>query len=57
MPAEILDFRPGDKLSVSINRQLKMILTWNGKEYEFHQQGLEFLSPGPQPIAKWDGKR
>lgn len=55
--AEVLEFRPKERLSVSLDRQLKMILVWNGQNYEHHKQGLEFLSDGPELISKWNGKR
>jgi len=50
MKVEILDFRPQNKLVVSIERSVKVTLTYD----EFHKvyigsmAGMEFTSSGPQ---------
>ena len=48
--AEILDYKKGDTLSVSIDRTIKLILKWNGKVYVGNSAGMEFTSFGPQEL-------
>lgn len=46
--AELLDFVENKKLSVSINRSIRLDLRYNGQLYQGESRGLTFLSPGPQ---------
>lgn len=46
--AELLDFVENRKLSVSINRSIRLDLRYNGRVYHGESRGLTFLSPGPQ---------
>jgi hypothetical protein len=46
--AEILDFKEHQMMSVSINRSLKLTLSWNGKIYEGRMSGMTFVSSGPK---------
>jgi hypothetical protein len=50
--AEVLSFTPNKKLSVSINRSIKMEMLYNDKNkiYTAKQTGLEFYSKGPKEI-------
>lgn len=46
--ADILDFKQGKTLSVSVNKSVKMIMPFNGKVYEGKISGLTFTSNGPK---------
>ena len=50
--AEILNFVPENFLSVSVNRAIKLNLTYNPthKEYVGSNAGLEFISQGPVEV-------
>ena len=50
--AEILNFVPENFLSVSVNRAIKLNLTYNPtyKEYVGSAAGMEFISKGPVEI-------
>ena len=45
--AEVLDFQEKKFLSVSIDRNFKLELRWNGHEYEGKNAALTFLTDGP----------
>ena len=45
--ADILDFKEGKTLAVSLNKSLKMVMPWNGRIYEGRMSGLTFTSKGP----------
>jgi plasmid maintenance system killer protein len=57
--AEILDFKPENILSVSINRQIKLILRYNQikKQYFGKTGAMEFVSDGPTKTAIAQGRR
>jgi len=44
---EVLDFEYRKKLTVVINKSVKIGMIWNGKMYEGRSAGLDFLSDGP----------
>lgn len=50
--AEILSFNEDQKLTVSLNRSIKMEMYYNprNKLYVANQTGLEFVSSGPKKI-------
>jgi len=50
MTVDILDFRPEKKLVVSVQRSIKVTLTYNEyhKVYIGSMAGMEFTSNGPQ---------
>lgn len=54
--AEILEFKEGKFLSVSLERQLKINLSWNGRVYEGRLSGRSFVSNGPKVIETKDGR-
>lgn len=54
---EVLDFKFQQRLTVVLNKSVKLSLDWNGKEYVTERQGLEFVTPGPKVTKIWDGKR
>lgn len=46
--AEILDFTNQEKMTVVINKAVKLPMKWNGKCYEGRYAGLDFESAGPK---------
>jgi hypothetical protein len=54
---EVLDFKFQQRLTVVLNKTVKLSLDWNGKEYVTERQGLEFVTAGPKVTKIWDGKR
>ena len=57
--AEVLTFMEGQRLVVSLNRQIKMEMVYNprNKLYIANQTGLEFVSSGPKMIDRTPVKR
>ena len=47
MVAEVLTFNKNKSLTVSIDRSLKLTLSWNGKIYEGNMGPISFVSNGP----------
>jgi hypothetical protein len=52
MIAEVISFTPNQRLVVSLERSIKMEMTYNSKSnlYMARQSGLEFASSGPETI-------
>jgi hypothetical protein len=52
MIAEVISFIPNQKLIVSLERSIKMEMSYNNKNnlYMAKQSGLEFASSGPETI-------
>jgi len=52
MIAEVISFTPNQRLVVSLERSIKMEMTYNNKNnlYMAKQSGLEFASSGPETI-------
>jgi hypothetical protein len=52
MIAEVITFSPNQRLVVSLERSIKMEMTYNSKRnlYMAKQSGLEFASSGPEII-------
>lgn len=48
MVAEVLSFHEKKMLTVSIDRSVKLSLSWNGKIYEGNMGPLSFVSNGPE---------
>jgi hypothetical protein len=50
MIAEVISFTPNQRLVVSLERSIKMEMTYNSKSnlYMAKQSGLEFASSGPE---------
>jgi|TARA_B110000503_G_scaffold130324_1_gene203583 hypothetical protein len=57
--AEILDFKPGFVLTVSINRSIKVILKYDSliKTYVGNMAGMEMISSGPTEQVKFTGRK
>lgn len=45
--AEVHEFREKDRLTVVLNKSVKLPMKWNGKVYEGRMAGLDFTSDGP----------
>ena len=57
--AEVITFMEGQRLVVSLNRQVKMEMIYNprNKLYIENQTGLEFVSSGPKTVNRTPIKR
>ena len=57
--AEVLSFNEGQRLTVSLNRAIKLEMFYNprNKLYIANQTGLEFVSTGPKKIEVAEIKR
>ncbi len=47
MVGDILSFRDGDHVAVSIEKRIKLDMKWNGHVYEGRAAGLSFTTEGP----------
>ena len=47
MVGEILSFRNHDHIAVSVDRQIKLDMKWNGQVYEAKMAKLSFTTDGP----------
>jgi hypothetical protein len=45
--AEVHEFKKEQKLTVVLNKSVKLPMIWNGKMYEGKMAGLDFVSEGP----------
>ena len=57
MDADILTFRANEYMSVSMNRSVKLNMTWNGRCFEGRTAGMDFESAGPEIINMSRGPR
>lgn len=48
MVADILNFKEHQYLAVSLEKQLKLEMRWNGKIYEGRLGRMSFVSEGPK---------
>lgn len=46
--ADILQFNETRNLTVSINKSIKLLMSWNGRTYEGRMSGMSFVSDGPK---------
>lgn len=58
LEAEVLEFKPGVFLSVSVQRQIKLKLMYNAKNkvYVGSMAGYEFTTPGPKEKTIYQGR-
>lgn len=54
--AEVFEFKDHDKLTVVVNKNIKVFLKWNGKLYEGKMAGLDFVSSGPDTTTSTTGR-
>jgi hypothetical protein len=45
--AAVHEFKDRDRLTVVLNKSIKLPMIWNGKAYEGKMAGLDFVSDGP----------
>ena len=45
--AEIMAFHEGRNLTVVMNKSVKLLMNWNGRQYEGRMAGMDFVSNGP----------
>lgn len=45
--ADVLSFNEKKNLTVSIDKSVKVLLSWNGRIYEGRMGGMSFVSDGP----------
>jgi hypothetical protein len=55
--ADVLEFKDQKRLVVALGNAVKLYMTWNGKEYEGKQAGLDFTSAGPEVFKTNTAKR
>jgi|694.fasta_scaffold24683_4 hypothetical protein len=55
--ADVLEFKEQKRLVVALGNAVKLHMTWNGKEYEGKQAGLDFVSKGPEIFKTTNVKR
>lgn len=55
--ADVLEFKEKKRLVVALGNAVKLHMTWNGKEYEGKQAGLDFVSKGPEVFKTNIAKR
>ena len=54
--AEILEFREQDRLTVVLNKSVKLPMKWNGRLYEGRMAGMDFTTPGPKVSRTTTGR-
>jgi hypothetical protein len=47
LEAAVHEFKDQDRLTVVLNKSIKLPMIWNGKVYEGKMAGLDFVSDGP----------
>ena len=45
--AAVHEFKDKDRLTVVLNKSVKLSMKWNGRAYEGKMAGLDFISDGP----------
>lgn len=54
--ADVLSFNEGRNLTVSLNKSVKLNMSWNGRVYEGRMAGLDFVSDGPKAERFQEGR-
>lgn len=54
--ADILQFNESRNLTVSINKSIKLLMSWNGRIYEGRMSGMSFVSEGPRGRTVSEGR-
>lgn len=54
--AEVFDFKEHDRLTVVLNKTVKVFLHWNGRMYEGTMAGLDFITEGPEVKRSTSGR-
>jgi len=45
--AEVIFFKYQDKMTIIINKSIKLTMMWNGQVYEGRMAGVDLISDGP----------
>jgi hypothetical protein len=45
--AEVMALNEGRNLTVVMNKSVKLMMNWNGRQYEGRMAGMDFVSDGP----------
>ena len=45
--AEVHEFKENERLTVVLNKSVKLPMKWNGRLYEGRMAGIDFVSTGP----------
>lgn len=54
--AEVHEFKEQDRLTVVLNKSVKLPMKWNGKLYEGRMAGLDFITSGPKVTKTSTGR-
>jgi hypothetical protein len=54
--AEVFEFKEQDRLTVVLNKSVKLPMVWNGKMYEGKMAGMDFTTDGPKIIKTKIGR-
>jgi len=55
--AEVASFVDKDRITVVLNKSIKLSMIWNGKLYEGRAAGMDFTSHGPKTTTTTTGIR
>lgn len=56
LEAEVMSFNEGRNLTVVANKAIKLLMTWNGRQYEGRMAGIDFVSEGPKGQQYSEGR-
>jgi len=54
--AEVMNFTEGRNLTVVMNKSVKVMMAWNGRQYEGRMAGMDFTSNGPKGHKYSEGR-
>jgi hypothetical protein len=54
--AEVMNFNEGRNLTVVMNKSVKVMMAWNGRQYEGRMAGMDFTSTGPKGHKYSEGR-
>jgi hypothetical protein len=54
--AEVMDFKEQDRLTVVLNKSVKLPMKWNGRLYEGRMAGMDFVTSGPKVTKTSTGR-
>ena len=54
--AEVMEFREQDRLTVVLNKTVKIPMKWNGRLYEGRMAGMDFTTAGPKVTRTSTGR-
>jgi hypothetical protein len=56
LEAEVMLFNEGRNLTAIVNKAVKLLMTWNGRQYEGRMAGIDFTSAGPKGQQYSEGR-